>query len=146
MVAARFILALFAITVLLGCEVGPRSGRGLRLPAGDVARGAMAFSDLGCTRCHDVAGDPAPRVEDRARVIMVLGGEVTRVASYGELVTSIVNPSHRISRGIPREDAAEDGVSKMENFNDRMTVAQLIDLTQFLQSRYERRREPLYVP
>jgi hypothetical protein len=144
--AVRLVLALWAITTLLGCEVGPRSGRGLRLPDGDPARGAIAFDELGCTKCHDVAGDPAPRVEDRSEEIMVLGGEVTRVASYGELVTSIINPSHKISRRYPREQVAEEGVSKMENFNDRMTVAQLIDLTEFLQSRYERRREPLYVP
>jgi hypothetical protein len=61
-------------------------------------------------------------------------------------VTSIVNPSHEISRRYPREQVAEGDVSKMENFNERMTVAQLIDLTAFLQSRYEVRPEPLYFP
>jgi hypothetical protein len=42
---------------------------------------------------------------------------------------------------------AEGDVSKMEleNFNDRMTVAQLIDLVAFLQSKYERRPEPRYL-
>ena len=34
----------------------------------------------------------------------------------------------------------------MENFNDVMTVAQLIDLVAFLQSRYELLPEPMYVP
>jgi hypothetical protein len=61
-------------------------------------------------------------------------------------VTSIINPSHEISRPYPREQGAEGDVSKMENFNDRMSVTQLIDLTAFLQSKYKLRREPLYIP
>jgi len=143
---ARLILVSLVTLTLCGCEVGPRSGRGLRLPEGDIERGALAFSDLGCTKCHDIAGESEPVVPDRPEVIVVLGGEVTRVASYGQLVTSIINPSHKISGRQPREQVSEGGESKMENFNDQMTVSQLIDLTQFLQSRYELRREPLYVP
>ena len=59
-------------------------------------------------------------------------------------MTSIINPSHEIARRYPREQVADDDTFKMENFNERMTVAQLIDLAEFLQSRYELRREPLY--
>jgi len=146
MTVARLISAFSAIALSLACEVGPQSGRGLRLPDGDIARGAVAFGELGCAKCHDIAGDPAPAIEGRPEVIVVLGGQVTRVASYGELVTSIVNPSHKLTRRYPQEKVAEGGVSKMENFNERMTVAQLIDLTAFLQSHYELRPEPLYVP
>jgi hypothetical protein len=44
-------------------------------------------------------------------------------------------------------DTVADGdVSKMENFNEKMTVAQLIDLTAFLQSTYELYPEPMYFP
>lgn len=133
------------VVVCVGCELGPRSGRGLRLPEGDMARGEVAFRDLGCEYCHDLVGEPPPEGE-RYEVIVTLGGEVTRVESHGELVTSIVHPSHEISGRYPRERVAEGDRSKMENLNDRMTVAQLIDLTTFLQSKYVQRREPMYMP
>ena len=131
-----------------GCEVGPQSGRGLRLPAGNLQAGEVAFAELGCGQCHSVKGTPSSSATEGAELDVVLGGEVTRVHSYGELVTAIVNPSHRIARRNQEEGAVVGGISRMEleNFNDRMTVAQLIDLVTYLQSKYERRQEPLYVP
>ena len=138
-------LASCVAVLCMGCEMGPRSGRGLRLPEGDIARGEQAFQQLGCGTCHDVAGTPSPEGE-RSEVIVTLGGVVTHVETYGELVTSIINPSHEISRRYPKADVAEDDVSKMSNFNEQMTVAQLIDLTAFLQSKYELRVEPQYIP
>ena len=134
--------------VVLACEVGPRSGRGLRLPDGDLARGELAFRELGCGHCHSVKGDPSARPPGASELDVVLGGEVTRVHSYGELVTAIVNPSHRIARRHREKGADEQGTSLMEleNFNDQMSVAQLIDLVSYLQSKYERRPEPLYIP
>lgn len=133
------------VVVSIGCELGPQSGRGLRLPDGDLARGELAFRELGCERCHDVVGVP-PAEGERPDVIVTLGGEVSRVESYGELVTSIVNPSHEISARYPRGAVADGERSKMENFTEKMTVAQLIDLTAFLQSKYEKRVEPIYLP
>ena len=134
------------IVTFIGCDIGPRSGRGLRLPDGDVERGALAFRELGCPTCHDAVGERRAPKGDRPNGIVTLGGVVTRVETYGELVTSIINPSHEISRRYRREQVAEGDVSKMDNFNERMTVAQLIDLTAFLQSKYEVRREPSYLP
>jgi hypothetical protein len=110
-----------------------------------VEAGKLAFQELACTTCHDVVGVPMQARGERPDVIVTLGGEVTRVETYGQLVTSIVNPSHRISGRHPGAEVAVGDVSMMANFNDLMTVAQLIDLTAFLQSRYELRREPLYV-
>ncbi len=133
------------LAACLGCEVGPRSGRGLRLPEGDLERGATAFRELGCVACHDVAGVTVPEGVERIEPIVKLGGEVTRVETYGELVTSIIHPSRDVARRYRTEDA--DGkASSMPVVNDRMTVSQLVDLTAFLQSTYERRREPLYIP
>lgn len=131
------------LVACLGCEVGPRSGRGLRLPDGDLERGATAFRELGCETCHDVVGMAVPEGIARAETIVKLGGEVTRVETYGELVTSIIHPSHDVQRRYRVEDGKE---SPMPAVNERMTVAQLVDLTAFLQSTYERRREPLYIP
>ena len=143
MTALRLLFLCCMVVAGLGCEVGPRSGRGFRLPDGDTGRGEIAFRELGCAACHDVVGGPASPVANRSDVIVDLGGEVTHIETYGELVTSIINPSHEISRRKPREQVAEGGVSKMKNFNEQMTVAQLIDLTAFLQSKYQLRPEPL---
>ena len=52
----RATLLLVAVAMAwLACEVGPRSGQGLRLPDGDVEAGRLAFQELACTTCHDVA-------------------------------------------------------------------------------------------
>lgn len=142
---ATLVLVVGLATAWTACEVGPRSGRGLRLPDGDTEAGRLVFQELACTTCHDVAGVPMEAPGERPDAIVTLGGEVTRVESYGELVTSIVNPSHEISRRYPSDQVADGDVSKMANFNDLMTAQQLIDLTAFLQSRYELRREPVYV-
>lgn len=139
-------LASCLIAAGIACEVGPRSGRGFRLPDGDVDRGALVFQEMGCGKCHDVVDGPAPPEGERADVIVTIGGEVTRIETYGELVTSVINPSHEISRRYPREKVTEGDASKMENFNDRLTVSQLIDLTAFLQSKYELLPEPMYIP
>jgi hypothetical protein len=77
--------------------------------------------------------------------MVTLGGEVTRVKTYGELVTSIINPSHRLAQGYPTEEVSAAGESLMAlaYLNDVMTVQQLIDLVAFLQARYEV-RPPAY--
>ncbi len=76
-----------------------------------------------------------------------LGGEVSRIGTYGELVTSIINPSHRLAKGHATEDISDEGKSLMTNYNDVLTVQQLIDLTAFLQSRYVLRKyEPTDYP
>jgi mono/diheme cytochrome c family protein len=118
---------------------GPKSGAGLRLPDGDVERGKAAFLELKCNICHTVAGTEMPSPsKDYAYVrVVVLGGEVRQVKTYGALVTSIINPSHSLAPGYPKELITKDNQSAMANFNDTMTVRQLIDLVAFLQSRYE---------
>ena len=137
----RFTTKLGVILLMLltaACN-GPKSGAGLRLPDGDVQRGKAAFLELKCNTCHTVAGTEIPSPsQDYAYVrVVVLGGEVRQVKTYGALVTSIINPSHSLAPGYPKELIAKGNESAMTNFNDTMTVRQLIDLVAFLQSRYE---------
>ena len=142
-------LLLLASAWLIGsvaCEIGPQSGIGLRLPEGDPTRGARTFRDLGCPECHVVVGEPAPARPEGAPRPIALGGKADHIATHGELVTSIVNPSHGHPRRYPREEVFEQGLSKMKNFNDRMTVEQLLDLTTYLQSKYELDFGALYGP
>jgi len=127
----------------VGCDSGPKSGRGLRLPDGDIEKGKLAFVALKCNSCHGVHGVELPAAEKAEGAIVTLGGKVRKVRSYGELVTSIVNPSHELAKGYPEEKIAKEGKSLMVNFNDAMTVTQLLDLVAFLHSRYEK-LEPDY--
>ena len=80
---------------------------------------------------------PSPSKDYAYVRVVVLGGEVRQVKTYGALVTSIINPSHSLAPGYPKELITKDNQSAMANFNDTMTVRQLIDLVAFLQSRYE---------
>jgi len=79
-------------------------------------------------------------------MMVKLGGPVSSVESYGEFVTSIVNPSHRLTRLYPAEEVAIGDESRMKDFNDTMTVAQLIYLVGFLQSKCELLPKPVLVP
>jgi mono/diheme cytochrome c family protein len=132
-------LALALLAVLtIGCA-NPRSSAGFRLPDGDQERGKAAFLELKCYNCHTVSGvDLAVRGKEYAYLrSVVLGGETRRVRTYGELVTSIINPSHALAPGYPKELITKGDQSAMTNFNDTLTVRQLTDLVAFLQARYQ---------
>ncbi|MEZ6061416.1 MAG: hypothetical protein R3C19_13815 [Planctomycetaceae bacterium] len=133
--------------VLTGCEAGPKSEKGFTLPDGDAAQGQETFVALNCHHCHTVSGVELPELTEPARTVVHLGGEVTRIRTYGELVTSIINPSHKLAPGYKPEDVSEQGVSKMTNYNGVMTVEQLINLVAFLQAHYRLRPyEPTNYP
>jgi len=141
-----FVGAIAMLGASLACEVGPKSGLGLRLPEGDIAKGKTAFAEIGCPECHSIQGLDIPRPDRNPEITVILGGHVRHVETYGELVTSIINPTHEISRRAPRVDGKLPAETPMENYNDAMTVTQLIDVVAFLQSRYELLPEPMYVP
>jgi mono/diheme cytochrome c family protein len=125
------------VVALVGCTPDPKSGIGFTLPEGDIERGQQTFSKLNCQACHTVAGvtfDGAEPSPDHK--IVALGGAKSKVQTYGDLVTSIINPSHRFAGGYAEEDVATAGESKMRLYNDEMTVQQLIDLVTFLESHY----------
>lgn len=123
---------LVILSALCGCDTNPKSGRGFHLPDGNVEKGKQAFLELKCTTCHRVEGVNLP---PPVMFNLTLGGRTSRVRTYGELVTAIINPSHIVSKKY--KSAFENGVaSPMPRFNHEMTVEQLIDLVAFLQSRY----------
>jgi hypothetical protein len=93
--------------------------------------------DLQCHTCHIVPGQlgiPAPGQTIKAPV--TLGGEAAKVQTYGELVTSIIHPSHNLSEQLQKEWMADAKLSPMGSFNHVMTVQQMIDLVAFLQPHY----------
>lgn len=142
-------VGLLALVPVLGCNGGPKSARGFTLPDGDLEKGRTTFVELQCHACHKVAGiDQLVAEGEQPELTIELGGEVSRIKTYGELVTSIINPSHRMAKGYSAEYVQEGGVSKMPVYNDAMTVTQLVHLVAFLQSKYTLREyEPtVYVP
>ncbi len=130
------ILSCLAPLVLPGCEPGPRSARGFRLPDGDPDAGQAGFAQLQCVSCHTVEGVEFSASGQGRAIDVRLGGKVIRVRTYGELVTAIIHPSHDLAKGYPIEAVSQAGESLMADFNDVMTVQQLIDLVAFLQSKY----------
>ena len=130
-----FASTLTALTLAsAGCE---QQSKGFALPPGDYDRGKASFVDLGCPACHSIEGVVSKLEAGGDPVIeVVLGGPVTRVKTYGDLVTSIINPSHKLSRGDTPVTVNDDGSSKMPYYNDVMTVQELVDVTTFLQGTY----------
>jgi hypothetical protein len=130
------------IASLTACNYGPKSSRGFTLPDGDAAKGQVVFATMGCQSCHTVSDLPELRGNIEPEMTIVLGGKTSRIASYGELVTSVINPSHKLAKRYPVDQVSENGTSKMRNYNDVLTVSELIDLVAFLQAQYELQKPP----
>ncbi len=128
---------ILAATGLVACDTGPRSAQGFRLPDGDPEVGKGLFMALECNSCHTVVGAELEPPLQEGPVQIILGGPVARSKTYGQLVSSIINPSHKIVRKYPREEVTADGESLMPIYNEMLTVQQLIDLVAFLQPQYE---------
>ena len=124
------------VVALAACDTGPKSSIGFSLPDGDVEQGKANYIYFACNACHETNDVPYLDAEDDLAPRVVLGGETTRIKTYGELVTSIINPSHRVARRSSPQMADTGGDSKMVTFNDVMTVTQLIDLVAYVQSNY----------
>ncbi len=133
---------------LTSCDYGPKSSHGFTLPDGDVVAGQQKFVAYRCMDCHEIAELKALRTDIDPIMTVPLGGKTTRIATYGQLVTSIINPSHKISQKYLAIPVEENGRSKMRNYNDLMTVEDLIDIVAFLQDQYELKTYPRthYIP
>ena len=141
-------IRLFAILGLAALSVGGSTKyEGFTLPPGDAERGQAAFIHFRCYDCHRVVGVELPVGEEPNQVIVELGGKGNRLRTYEDLVTAIINPSHRLAQGYSPSLVAQDGKSRMTNYNEVMTVAQLIDLVTFLQGHHDLRiPEPTKYP
>ena len=95
------------------------------------------FLKYKCLACHTLPGVEDSSVTKHDDISIKLGGNKTKIITYAELVTSVINPSHRFSRTYRPDARNEDGSSKMTVFNDTMTVSELTDLVTFLQPNYK---------
>ena len=125
---------IFAALTMASCE--KTESIGFSLPKGDINSGKAAFVKFQCAACHTLGGPEDLRQGIDTVMTLPLGGETSRIHSYGELVTSVINPSHVLSKSFPSAEVSVDGNSKMRSYNDVMTVRELVDLVTFLQSQY----------
>jgi sulfur-oxidizing protein SoxX len=131
---------LFSIALILGlqaCVPGPESPVGFSLPKGDAVEGEKVFMKYQCLACHNLDGYAYEMVNKEFEPPVLLGGTSTRVKTYGDLVTSVINPSHQLAHNYPLALIQQKGVSKMLVFNDVMTVTELVNLVTFLQPNYK---------
>ena len=124
------------VLVALGCMRTEHSPTGFRLPDGDAVNGRAAFLYMQCHQCHTVAGEDFPELPLADPPYIELGGPVTKVKTYAELVTAVINPSHDLADGYAAELVSENGESNMYNYNQHMTVQELTDIVFFLQPHY----------
>ena len=138
---------IFAVVVVMvsllasGCRVYPDEVGSFRFPIlnGDISQGQEAFLRLECNQCHVVDGVDLPAYSGPRPVTVELGGELYFAKTYGDLVTSIINPDHVISENylqqLPREARRQTNSSPMY-LKEEMLVTEMIDIVAFLNSRY----------
>jgi len=127
--------------ILVGCS-GPY------LPEGEAEAGRVAFQRLGCHACHRVFGESFPEPVAQPPVPFLLASPNDQ-KSRQYLAESIITPSHRFARPVPKsafgsehpaarigvqkyENIREDDESRMGDYNDNPTVREWLDLVAFL--------------
>jgi len=133
--------AVLALVFLAGCRTYPDQVGSFRFPilSGDIQRGQDAFIRLECNQCHAVDGIELPAFAGPKPVTVVLGGDLYFAKTYGDLVTSIINPDHVLSDNyleqLPQQ-VRRRTVSSPMYLKEDMLVTELIDIVAFLNSRY----------
>ena len=97
------------------------------MPSGDPAKGRAVFEKFHCYFCHEVRGEDFPFVG------VDYGPELSQMGRLHPLeyfAESVINPSAWASK----QDLGPDAKSRMPDYNDRMTVQELIDLSAYLAS------------
>jgi len=134
-----FLIPLYILFFLLAsCNYGPNSGRGFSLPEGSVDKGRSTFVELECNTCHSVGDIEHVAGHEGPDINVALGGQVTVIKTYGDLMTSVINPSYKTNRRhVYQNFVTEGGESKMVVDYETMTVQQLVDLVTYLESNYQ---------
>lgn len=132
----------YSITVILAALFTSscvKEGRGFALPAGQINEGKDAYIRFECNACHSIKGIDWKEGQENLQI--PLGGEIGRTKTYGELVTSVINPSHLVPMGYQKDSL---GRSKMKAYNEVMSVQELVDIVTYLQSEYKIVTPPQY--
>ncbi len=99
---------------------------GLTWPEGDPEEGEYVFEDMKCLKCHVVAGRGGSDDEN-------IGPDLSNIGSIQTseyLAESLLDPNAVIVRG--KGYTSEGGSSKMPEYNDTMTLRELLDIVAYL--------------
>jgi len=148
--AIRFVVLMIASGVfsLVSCskqekqkEMGEMAGHGMAadwkftLPVGDPAAGRKVFIEVECYKCHEVKGETFPAVTFADKGV---GSELSQMVGMHPMeffVEAIINPNAVIDSDAKEKGyLGNDGKSKMPNYNDTLTVKQVVDLAAYLAS------------
>jgi mono/diheme cytochrome c family protein len=140
----RWLAVVVVSGLCLACDAGPKGSSGFRLPEGDPGRGRAVFVASRCHACHEVAGEHFPAPVAEPQVPVRLGGPVQAVISDGQLVTSIIHPSHRVSARYEPAAVRSGSLSRMGDFTESLSVRDLTDLVAYLHTRYTVVAPPVY--
>lgn len=102
------------------------------LPAGDPETGRQVFIDMKCYTCHQVTGEKFPA---HKRDIGDVGPDLTGMGAHhpaAYFAETILNPNAVVVLGDGY--TGPDGLSRMPEYNDSLTIAQLINLVAYLKS------------
>jgi len=133
------LLALAGVAACGGSD--PLEVSGFVLPEGDIEAGKDVFVEHGCLRCHTVRDTEITSYEGERALEIPIGGPKPRMKHCGERLTAVVHPKHVITaehRRLLEQQGQSGTVSPMPDFNEQLTVAELIDLVAFLHSRYSK--------
>lgn len=123
-------------------QAGLATPKGWRfaLPPGDHHAGRQVFADFECFKCHDVLGEdfPAPKAEQGDVGPALSGMGAVHPAEY--FAETIIDPNASVAWRIKHHKSEKkgylgpDGTSKMPDYNDTMTIQQLIDVVAYMKS------------
>jgi mono/diheme cytochrome c family protein len=112
--------------------VAEAAAPGVPLPEGDSEEGYYVFEEMQCHSCHRIEGYEFEAVGDAEGGV---GPDLTAIADIQTreyLAESIMEPSAVIVAG--EGFVGEDGLSKMPEFHDTMTLREFVDIVAFLES------------
>jgi mono/diheme cytochrome c family protein len=116
----------------LHAQGGVPTGWRFLVPPGDVTQGRKVFVALECFACHAVQGEDFPQASktrpDSGPVLTGMGSH--HPPEY--FAESIVNPNRVVVLG--PGFTGQDGLSKMPDYSDSLTIKQLVDLVAYLKS------------
>ncbi|MGQ4807207.1 hypothetical protein NKDENANG_00551 [Candidatus Entotheonellaceae bacterium PAL068K] len=103
------------------------------LPAGNSEAGRQVFIEMKCYTCHEVTGETFPA--HKRGIGDPVGPNLTDMGMHhpaAYFAETIVNPNAVVILG--EGYTGPDGLSRMPEYNDTLTIAQLIDLVAYLKS------------